>query len=92
IMHSQTYVEFFAGIIMHLFKETGLLLVDSGDQKLRRLESSIFGKQIKGFEDITKRVKSQQQNLENAGFPNAIDLSENAANLFYYDEKHKERI
>ncbi|UOE57049.1 bacillithiol biosynthesis cysteine-adding enzyme BshC [Bacillus sp. CMF12] len=92
ILHSQTYVEFFAGIIMHLFKETGLLLVDSGDQKLRRLESSIFGKQIKGFEDITKRVKSQQQNLENAGFPNAIDLSENAANLFYYDEKHKERI
>ncbi|MCS0672965.1 bacillithiol biosynthesis cysteine-adding enzyme BshC [Cytobacillus firmus] len=92
IMNSHTYVEFFAGIIMHLFKETGLLLVDSGDQKLRRLESSIFGKQIKGFEDITKRVKSQQQNLENAGFPNAIDLSENAANLFYYDEKHKERI
>ncbi|WP_436375668.1 bacillithiol biosynthesis cysteine-adding enzyme BshC [Cytobacillus sp. BC1816] len=92
IMHSQTYVELFAGIIMHLFKETGLLLVDSGDQKLRRLESSIFSKQIKGFEDITKRVKSQQQNLENAGFPNAIDLSENAANLFYYDEKHKERI
>ncbi|WP_264737110.1 bacillithiol biosynthesis cysteine-adding enzyme BshC [Cytobacillus firmus] len=92
VLHSQTYVEFFAGIIMHLFKETGLLLVDSGDRKLRRLESSIFGKQIKGFEDITKRVKSQQQNLENAGFPNAIDLSENAANLFYYDEKHKERI
>ncbi|URM31808.1 bacillithiol biosynthesis cysteine-adding enzyme BshC [Cytobacillus firmus] len=92
IMHSHTYVDFFAGIIMHLFKETGLLLVDSGDQRLRKLESSIFGKQIKGFEEITNRVKSQQQNLENSGFPNAIDLSDNAANLFYYDEKHKERI
>ncbi|PAE26911.1 bacillithiol biosynthesis cysteine-adding enzyme BshC [Bacillus sp. 7894-2] len=92
IMHSHTYVDFFAGIIMHLFKETGLLLVDSGDQRLRKLESCIFGKQIKGFEEITNRVKSQQQHLENSGFPNAIDLSDNAANLFYYDEKHKERI
>ena len=92
IMHSQTYVDFFAGIIMHLFKETGLLLVDSGDPRLRKLESSIFGKQIKGFDEITNRVKSQQHNLKNAGFPNAIDLSENAANLFYYDEKHKERV
>lgn len=89
---SQTYVEFFAGIIMHLFKETGLLLVDSGDLKLRKLESSIFAKQIKGFEEITYHVKSQQNRLKNAGFSNAIDLSENAVNLFYYDEKNKERI
>ncbi|MCM3089484.1 MULTISPECIES: bacillithiol biosynthesis cysteine-adding enzyme BshC [unclassified Cytobacillus] len=92
IMQSQTYVEFFAGIIMHLFKETGLLLVDSGDLKLRKLESSIFAKQIKGVQEITNRVKSQQHSLKNAGFPNTIDISENAANLFYYDEKHKERI
>ncbi|KON89197.1 bacillithiol biosynthesis cysteine-adding enzyme BshC [Sporosarcina globispora] len=92
INYSKTFVDFFAWIVMHLFKETGLLLVDSGDRKLRRLESKMFAEQIESFEQITKRVKSQQRSLEDAGFPNTIEISSNAANLFYYDEKQKERI
>ncbi|CAM3410120.1 bacillithiol biosynthesis cysteine-adding enzyme BshC [Cytobacillus oceanisediminis] len=92
INQSESFVDFFAGIIMHLFKDTGLLLVDSGDPNLRILERDIFTKQIESFQEITKRVKDQQDQLERTGFPNAIEISENAANLFYYDEKHKERI
>ncbi|MBT2687928.1 bacillithiol biosynthesis cysteine-adding enzyme BshC [Bacillus sp. ISL-47] len=92
INQSESFVDFFAGIIMHLFKDTGLLLVDSGDRDLRMLERDILTKQIESFGEITKRVKDQQDQLKRSGFPNTIEIGENAANLFYYDEKHKERI
>ncbi|WP_026581512.1 bacillithiol biosynthesis cysteine-adding enzyme BshC [Bacillus sp. J33] len=92
INQSESFVDFFAGIMMHLFKDTGLLLVDSGDPNLRMLERDIFAKQIESYGEITKRVKDQQNQLGLAGFPNTIEIRENAANLFYYDEKHKERI
>jgi bacillithiol biosynthesis cysteine-adding enzyme BshC len=92
INQSKSFVDLFAGIIMHLFKDSGLLLVDSGDKNLRMLERGIFTKQVESFDEITKRVREQQNQLERTGFPNVIEISENAANLFYYDEKRKERI
>lgn len=92
INHSESFVDFFAGIIMHLFKDSGLLLIDSVDPNLRMLEREILSKQIESFREITKAVKDQQNQLGLFDFPNAIEISENAANLFYYDEKHKERI
>ncbi|GLB61218.1 bacillithiol biosynthesis cysteine-adding enzyme BshC [Cytobacillus sp. NCCP-133] len=92
INESKSFVDFFAGIIMHLFKDSGLLLIDSGDPSLRKLERDIFSKQIENFAEITKCVKDQQSQLGKLGFSNTIEISHNAANLFYYDEKHRERI
>ncbi len=92
IVKSKTYVDFFAFIIMHLFKDSGLLLIDSGDEKLRKLEKEFFLQQINNFEEITNRVKMQQSELQANGFANTIDISSKAVNLFYYDENHNDRI
>lgn len=92
IRKSHTFVDFFAQIIMRLFKNEGLLIIDSGYSGLRRLEREIFISQIKQASQITRRVKAVQQKLNHSGFEHSIDLSDQAANLFYYDEKNKERV
>lgn len=92
IERSQTFVDFFAYIIMELFKEHGLLLVDSGNRELRKLEKEILLNQVKSVVQITKAVEKQQRELADAGYPKAIDITSAAANIFYYDEDHMERV
>lgn len=92
INRSNTYVDFFGYIMMRLFKDDGLLLVDSGDKNFRKLEKEILKKQINASVEITKSVLEAQENLSDNGFSKMIEIGEHAANLFYYDEVHKERI
>ncbi|MFE8695287.1 bacillithiol biosynthesis cysteine-adding enzyme BshC [Cytobacillus sp. FJAT-53684] len=92
ISNSGTFVDFFAHIIMQLFKDSGLLIIDSGDRKIRRLEKEFFIKQINSAQEITKAVKLQQEQLNADGFSRAIEISSQAANLFYYDEEYNERV
>lgn len=89
---STTMVDFFSWIIMELFKEDGLLIIDSGDYNLRKLESEYFIKQIQCANEITSLVKEQQAEINLCGFPNTIEIPEQAGNLFYYDEEFNERI
>ena len=92
IQKSKTFVDFFAHIIMELFKKEGLLIIDSGYAGLRNLEKEIFISQVEQATKVTKSVKDMQKKLMNMDFQPSIDLSDQAANLFYYDEKYKERI
>ena len=92
IAESTNYVDFFAQIVMGLFKDEGLLVIDSGYQGLRCLEKEIFISQIEQVTQITNCVKEVQQHLENEGFNRSIEISDQAANIFYYDEEYKERI
>ncbi|WP_079508339.1 bacillithiol biosynthesis cysteine-adding enzyme BshC [Mesobacillus jeotgali] len=92
LKNAESFVDFFATIIMDLFKDSGLLIVDSGNRELRKLEKDYFIDQIKNHRKITSAVLGQQEKTEAAGFSNMIDINENSANLFYYDEKVNERI
>lgn len=92
LQKAESFVDFFAMIIMELFKDSGLLIVDSGNKELRRLEKEYFINQIKNHREITTAVLGQQEQTISAGFANMIDINENAANLFFYDEKVNERI
>lgn len=92
IEKSVTFVDFFAHITMSLFKEYGLLIVDSGDKGLRKLEKDYFINQIKSTKEITEKVKKKQQELEGIGMTQTIVINDTCANLFYYDEVSHERI
>jgi bacillithiol synthase len=92
IDQSDTYVDFFAFITMSLFKKYGLLIVDSGDKGLRKLEKEYFINQIKSTSEITEKVKKKQQELEGLGMKQTIVINDRCANLFYYDEESHERI
>jgi bacillithiol synthase len=89
---AESFVDFFATIIMELFKDSGLLIVDSGNKDLRKLEKEYFINQIKNHREINSAVLGQQDKTKAAGFSNMIDINENTANLFFYDEHVNERI
>ncbi|MGG4037052.1 bacillithiol biosynthesis cysteine-adding enzyme BshC [Heyndrickxia ginsengihumi] len=87
--NSNNMVECFAFIINELFKEYGLLLIDSANSLLRQLETSHFKTIIEHYDTITKAVLAQQELIQKDHFPKAIDISEEALNLFYYDGKER---
>lgn len=91
INQSDTIVDFFSYLTMQLFKDFGLLLVDSGDKEIRKLEKEIFLQQLDHFEGIAEAVTSQQQLVKDKGYSLVIEMSENPVNLFYYDEMEQER-
>ncbi|WP_040204841.1 bacillithiol biosynthesis cysteine-adding enzyme BshC [Neobacillus jeddahensis] len=92
IVKSATFVDFFANIIMELFKDQGLLIVDSGNKEFRLLQKGFFKEQIGHHDAITFSLLEQQKLIEKKGFPITIEASETAANLFYYDQKSNDRI
>lgn len=82
IQRSGSIVEFFSSIIMSLFKDYGLLLIDSAYPPLRELEKPFFLHLMEGSSTITEKVKEQQKIISENRFPLTIELKENAANLF----------
>ncbi|WP_413301471.1 bacillithiol biosynthesis cysteine-adding enzyme BshC [Bacillus sp. 1P10SD] len=92
ISRSENFVDFFANIIMALFKDYGLLIVDSGNKDFRSIQRDFFTQQIENHENITFSVLEQQKQIGNKGYPITIDISDQAANLFFYDQKQNERI
>lgn len=92
VVISTNFVDFFANIIMELFKDYGLLIVDSGNKEFRMLQKEFLKKQILNHEAITYKLLEQQSLIEEKGFPITIDASEQNANLFYYDQKMNDRV
>jgi bacillithiol synthase len=92
ILISTSFVDFFANIIMELFKDYGLLIVDSGNREFRQLQKEFFKQQILHHEAITTKLLEQQRQIEEKGFKVTIEASEANANLFYYDQRMNERI
>ncbi|MGX6442048.1 bacillithiol biosynthesis cysteine-adding enzyme BshC [Neobacillus sp. K501] len=89
---SNTFVDFFANLVMELFKDHGLLIVDSGDNQFRLLQKEFFTKQITYHDAITSHLLEQQSIISKTGYPLTIDTHERAANLFYYNKRLNERI
>ncbi|MEH7110822.1 bacillithiol biosynthesis cysteine-adding enzyme BshC [Neobacillus niacini] len=92
LMKSSTFVDFFANIVMELFKDYGLLIVDSGDRHFRLLQKEYFSQQIEQHREITSYLLEQQSVIGKNGFPITIESNEKAANLFFYNPKTNERI
>ena len=84
VSNSETVTDFFAYIIMSLFKDYGLLIIDSADESLRRLEKPFFSTLIDRCSDITEAVLQQQELIETHGLPKVMEIENDAANLFYY--------
>ncbi|MCR2820820.1 bacillithiol biosynthesis cysteine-adding enzyme BshC [Lederbergia panacisoli] len=89
-MKYDSITDIFSFIVMTLFKDYGLLIIDSADPGLRLLEEPFFSNIIEQNVEITQAVLRQQEEIGNNGFKKAIEMDENAANLFYY--LHNERI
>jgi bacillithiol synthase len=92
VKKSSTFVEFFANIVMELFKDYGLLIVDSGESGFRQLQKEFLTQQIQHHDSITSFLLEQQAEISESGFPITIESHNQAANLFYYDKRLNERV
>jgi bacillithiol synthase len=86
---TETIVEFFAYLTMELFKEYGLLVIDSAFPPLRKLETTFFHELLDRNKELTESVLEQQKIIKGNGFSSMLDVSENAANLFLQWENER---
>lgn len=89
---SSTYTDFFAHLISWLFQEEGLVLLNSADPNIRRLEGDFFAQIIEKNVQIYEAFKQQTSRLVNLGYPAPVELQEDHACLFYVDEGKREKI
>ncbi|MGX1264742.1 bacillithiol biosynthesis cysteine-adding enzyme BshC [Rossellomorea marisflavi] len=82
IREGEDIVTFFARFIMTLFKDYGLLVIDSSYEPLRKLEAPYFRHLIENSREITDEVLMQQKTIKTNGFNTQLDISSDAANLF----------
>ncbi|MCZ0755536.1 bacillithiol biosynthesis cysteine-adding enzyme BshC [Anoxybacillus sp. J5B_2022] len=85
IEQANTFVDFFAAIVLRLFASEGLVVVNAADGALRSMESEFFTALIERHRDVTNAVIKQQQLLAQLGYRKALDIEPQCANLFYYD-------
>lgn len=77
---------------MELFKEQGLLLVDSGNRQLRQLEKKGLPNKLIMLLILRLLWKINKLSLLNMDLQERLSYHQKAANLFYYDEEHFERV
>lgn len=86
-----TISDFFAMLVNELFKDKGLLLVDSGNADFRKLGVSTYSGIVKQCSNITAKVLGQQERIRQAGYAPMLEMDSENANLFFYDYNEKNR-
>lgn len=81
--NSNTYVDFFIHIIFSLFKDSGLIVVDSGDSGFRKIGAAFTELIIKNNEQLGEKVLCGQSTLKELGYGEPIEINEQNAHLFY---------
>ncbi|WP_010096796.1 bacillithiol biosynthesis cysteine-adding enzyme BshC [Ornithinibacillus scapharcae] len=90
LKQSTTYVDFFARLTFQLFQHEGLVLIDSGDEAVRKLESEYFIRMIDKQNEIGFGVYNTYKELTSEGYAVPLDVTPDNGNLFYH--KDFERI
>lgn len=82
LQKSRTYVDFFAQLVMKLFVDSGLILVDSHHPALRKLEVSFFKQMISEYKEVQKGLRNQQLFMREQGYKTIIETKSNAVHVF----------
>ncbi|WP_216830881.1 bacillithiol biosynthesis cysteine-adding enzyme BshC [Alkalihalobacterium elongatum] len=89
---STNYSQFFSQLMAWIFKEEGLILLDSADTNIRKIESSMFSLLIEENEAIQKAFLIQGQEIAKLNFGTPIEPNEENTNLFIIDGGQRHRI
>lgn len=79
---SNTLVDLFAGMMSMLFGSEGLVLMDSDDPNLRRLEAPMFRELIIQQKSVGQALAVSKDRLVGLGYEPQADIREGNANLF----------
>ncbi|WP_078554865.1 bacillithiol biosynthesis cysteine-adding enzyme BshC [Bacillus alkalicellulosilyticus] len=89
---SHTFVDFFAEIISWMFREEGLLVLDSAHSEIRQLEKQFFVKLVEDNQKLQDNFIQQATELERAGYGNPVEIDPSNTNLFFVENGKRERI
>lgn len=82
IAQSTTWSHFFALFMQMLFDQFGLLLIDSTNVQLRKLESQFFVRLIEQNTQLQQLSKESAAKVRNHEYDLSVDLADGQANLF----------
>lgn len=82
---SCTLTDLFARLMAKLFGRYGLVLLDSDDARLRRVEKGLFERIITDNERLCAAYLSGQAHVRELGLPVQAEVGDNAANLFLFE-------
>lgn len=90
---SASLSQFFAGMLSMLFGEYGLVLIDSDDPNVRRIESAMFKKLLDRNDELEQAYHHAAKAVTNMGYSLQADVNEHSANLFLFvEESNNDRI
>ncbi|MCL6605778.1 MAG: bacillithiol biosynthesis cysteine-adding enzyme BshC, partial [Paenibacillus sp.] len=76
----------FANLMGSLFGKYGLILLDSADAGLRKLEQPFFRSLIMNTDDLEQAYLNSAEDITSSGYQLQAEVSKGAANLFYIHE------
>ncbi|MDR9853010.1 bacillithiol biosynthesis cysteine-adding enzyme BshC [Paenibacillus sp. VCA1] len=79
----------FAKLLGRLFGESGLILLDSADPALRRLEIPVFERMIKQNDELGETYQTAADRITGLGYPLQAEVAADGANLFYIYEGNR---
>ncbi|GIP39666.1 putative cysteine ligase BshC [Paenibacillus sp. J31TS4] len=87
---SATLSDFFGRMMAWLFGKHGLVLLDSDDPGIRKLEGRMFAELLRRSKEVNDQVLEGYQRVRELGYTPQADATEDNANLFLFDA-HGER-
>ncbi|WP_188454492.1 bacillithiol biosynthesis cysteine-adding enzyme BshC [Virgibacillus oceani] len=87
---ADNYVDFFARLIYQIFDDEGVVLVDSSNPEIRKLENDSFVNLLELQPEISKGVYDNERRLKQKGYTISLGVLENDAHIFYH--KNGERV
>lgn len=79
----------FAKLIGALFGKHGLVLLDSSDPELRRLEMPVFERMIRHNDELESAYHETVRDMAGLGYEPSAEVAEGGANLFYISERER---
>jgi len=88
---SKTLVDLFAQMLAKLFGSQGLVLLDSDDPALRRVEAPMFRTLLDRNGELREAFHQGAGSVETLGYHPQVEMQERQANLFVFDDE-EERV
>jgi bacillithiol biosynthesis cysteine-adding enzyme BshC len=89
---SATLTDFFAQMMAWLFGQQGLVLLDSDDQALRKLEGPMFERLVTERDTLTSAYLQAKAKVEQLGYAAQAEVSEQGINLFIYNTNEERTL
>ncbi|MBT9171622.1 MAG: putative cysteine ligase BshC [Actinobacteria bacterium] len=92
LAQARTLGDFFSCLIMRLFAEQGLILLDPMKREFKDLARELLGKEIEDPLTLTRQVEQAGDELESLGYMRPISKTDNACSFFLVEKEGRRQV